>query len=403
MSDLRELLTDIGDRARVYDVTERALVLGRRRRHLRRFAGTGGAAVVVVAAVLAAMNLPVRPAPVPLTPTPDPSPSVSPSPVAPGPAPVTECVAQRLPMPKGYPAKSVVTAGDPTGRFLAGRAYPYDGRDRLLIWDNGQVKVVRHQGSDPDFVDISPSGVAVANSFIGDNQVTWIYRDGRLSRLKGNNAWSMAVNDSGAVVGYYRNKAAVWRTPSSAPEQLRFPAGLSGVGNDIGSDGTVVGHSVVPGVGKNRAVAWAPDGTMRYLPVPADIGGAPVSMSQARSISGDWAAGYVVAGDLRSGGKAYLVRWNLATGESHVSRTEFPAGDMITASGVGLSPGDVTGPEGRVVFEGGSALLPDVAGALDEPGSANYRSISDDGRTIGGYQQIEGDGVLVVAVVWRCG
>ncbi|WP_144119597.1 hypothetical protein [Catellatospora sichuanensis] len=420
MSDLTELLADIGDRARTYDVTEQALVLGRRRRNARRLSGVGGIAAVVVLSILGVTYLPAAQSspPPPAAPS-SPAPALSPTTPA---VNVAKCVPQRLPMPKGYPPKSVLTGGDPTGRFLVGRAYPYDGRDRLLIWEDGKVKVVRHEGEDPDLNDISSTGIAVGSSFVeGDVQVPWIYQNGKLRRLKGKNAAANAVNDSGVAVGAMgRNGPAlggagiaderpvVWRSPAAEPTALSVPAGMVGRATGIDADGTISGWVGPPPrfgkrgekpsmpVNPSRAVVWQPDGTMRELKVPDSIDGRPVVGATAEDIHDGQVGGSFVTGTGDADRYEYVAQWNLATGEV---RWHAVTGRMrhINASGLAV-------PWARhpVLFlEQATVPLPDAKGAPESSAAEpDIRVISVDGRIVAGYQPVNGAGPA--AVVWHC-
>lgn len=413
MSDLNELLADIGDRARVYDVTERALTLGRRRRNTRRLAGAGGLAAVVALSILGVTFLPaVQSSPLPPAAPSSPAPALSPTTPA---VNLAACVPQRLPVPKGYPPKSVLTGGDPTGRFLVGRAYPGDSRDRLLIWEDGKVKVIRHQGEDPDFRDISSTGIAVGSSYVdGDVQVPWIYQDGSLRRLKGQHAGATAVNDSGVAVGAMDKGGSsdawpvIWRTPTAEPARLEVPAGMTGKATGIDADGTISGwvrplspsaergqDPVVPVI-PSRAVVWQPDGTMRELKVPDSIDGNPVVAATAEDVRDGRVGGTLTAGTSRTDVREYVVQWNLATGEA---RWHVVASRAKVVNAVGLA---VSWDRHPLLFlEQASVPLPDVAGAPDNhAASPDVRLISADGRTVAGYQPVDGTGP--VAVIWRC-
>ncbi|MEU8074298.1 hypothetical protein AB0B31_02530 [Catellatospora citrea] len=416
MSDLNELLADIGERARTYDVTERALVLGRRRRNARRLSGVGSLAAVVALSILGVTYLPVAQGSTP--PAAPSSPAVaSPSPSWALPAVnVAACVPQRLPIPKGYPLKSVVTGGDPTGRFLVGRAYPGDSRDRLLIWEDSKVKVIRHEGEDPEFRDISSTGIAVGSSYVnGDVQVPWIYQNGRLSRLKGENAGAIAVNDSGVAVGGMGSddpsaddRPVVWRSPAAEPAELAVPAGMVGRATGIDADGTISGWVKTPQeppkrgqdpvmpVIPTRPVVWQPDGTMRELKVPDSIDGNPVTAATAEDIHDGQVGGTLATGTTRADGRDYAARWNLATGEvSWHAVTGRPR--LVNAIGLAVS-----WDRHPVLFlDQATVPLPDVKGAPEShQAEPDIRVISTDGRIVAGYQSIDKTGV--VAVAWHC-
>jgi hypothetical protein len=319
----------------------------------------------------------------------------SPSPSAP--AGPTACTMQRLPVPAGQPPKSVVTGGDPTGRYILGRSYPGGQSHPLLIWDNGQVRTVAMQGDDQELVDITSTGtVAVGSSFIGDKQVAWVYRDGVTSRLPGgDNAYASGVNDQGVIAGAIGDEPAMWRSATSAPTMLSLPGpGWTGSVDGIDEDGTMVGE-VMDGQDLNSRVGylWHPDGTGERLPVPV-ANGKPVTSYLARAIRGDWAVGWA-SQDAGRGTDIYAPRWNLRTGEVDV--TSFPGvADAINAQG--WIAGEVR--FSAAVGGGGAPLaLPDLGS--DEPAAANIAyTVSDDGAVSAGQvQSANGD---PVAVEWHC-
>ena len=287
MTGLKVFLDRVAEDAKLYDVTERALAAGKRRRRIRRLAVPSGAAAVtgaVVATVALAgggaqLAAPQSPA------NPSPTLAVASSAAVDDGFP-TRCVAERLPTPKGHGPKSVVTGGDPTGRYVLGRSYPGGDRDRLLIWEDGRVKnVVPIEGTDPHLYDINTSGVAVGISFVGpfgkETEVAWVVTDGKAQRLKGQNAAAVGINEAGVIVGTVGDQPVVWRTADSAPEILPGPPGKwIGSAGGIDEDGTIVGTFGGIGVQRSLAYAWSPDGTARELaPAAADTGLKPSGAS----------------------------------------------------------------------------------------------------------------------------
>ncbi|WP_144119599.1 hypothetical protein [Catellatospora sichuanensis] len=314
MSDLKELLLAISDHAGVYDVTERAYVLGRRRRTRRRAAYSGATAVFAVTALLAAVNLPLdRPAPEPAV-----TPSPSPSAVA-----LSACTAAELPTPAGVrPDEFRMVAGDPTGRILASRGKDVKGGDIVAVWTDGVPTAV---GKVSDLVvevtAVSSTGAVVLfgqklkDGSRGQTQYTalaWVYQDGKVTRLKGDEAFGAAVNAAGTVVGMVGKNPVTWRDATAEPKRLPVPAGMTaGVPMAIADDGSVVAP-LYQGT-NSRLHLWSPDGSRRPLTSPDTIDGAPVVESMVGRVADGWAAGTIVTqkGQAR---QWYAARWNLGTG-----------------------------------------------------------------------------------------
>src|SRR5262245_31395701 len=144
MTELRKMLDDLAAEAKTYDVVERA---ERRARWLRWTLPAAASAAVLLAAAgtiwaLGSANRPGHATPLAEEST-TPAATTPPPPVPPPPVP-TSCVAAQLPVPAGYPAKSIVSGGDPTGRYIIGRGYPGIANPDApmygaLLWDNGAV------------------------------------------------------------------------------------------------------------------------------------------------------------------------------------------------------------------------------------------------------------------------
>jgi hypothetical protein len=407
MTGLKVFLDRVAEDAKLYDVTERALAAGKRRRRIRRLAVPSGAAAVtgaVVAAVALAgggaqLAAPQSPA------NPSPTLTVASSSAAVDDGFPTRCVAERLPTPKGHGPKSVVTGGDPTGRYVLGRSYPGGGRDRLLIWEDGKVRhVVPIEGADPHLYDINTGGVAVGISFVGpygkETEVAWVVTDGKAQRLKGQNAAAVGINEAGVIVGTVDDQPVVWRTADSAPEILPGPPGKwIGSAGGIDEDGTIVGTFGGIGVPQSLAYAWSPDGTARELaPVAADTGLKPSGAS-----AGSIRDGVVLGGshfeDARSS-TTVTTLWNLRTGEVTTRPDVFHA-DEANARGWTIGQSRA----GPVLSSGTrSVVLPPAEGTRTGGPTEVFEviSLSDDGRTIAGYQDAAEGKLVVVAVRWRC-
>jgi hypothetical protein len=385
----------------------RAVSEGRRRRRVRRagaYAATAGVTALalaggtIVAGNWRSADKPVQPggsasAPVQTT--------------APPPAAPTQCKLAQLPLPDGR-IMALVTAGDPTGRFLAGRTYPAKGGQdgsmglHLVIWDRLRPTQVTMPGDDQSFQDINSHGVAVGSGWIGNSTTSFFYRDGKVGKLPDGDASEVrAINDAGAVVGTKADKPIIWRTVDQSPAVLALPSGVSvGKAFDIDEDGTVIG-AVGP---TDQPYVWAPDGTGRALPVPSPPPpssstdpGAQAAGKKAKggnpallfNIRDGWVTG-------RVGDTAML--WNLRTGAvTQVPEIDVRA-DAVNKYGwqVGLTR------QGKAILrsDAGPVALPEL---YPHPGGTLTNipnTISDDGTVIGGQSDDRSD--TIRAVVWTC-
>ncbi|WP_155373350.1 hypothetical protein [Catellatospora vulcania] len=406
MSDLNELLADIGDRARIYDVTEQALVRGRRRRtrHRAAFAVTTGA--VAVTALLVAVNLPFAgPAPEPAI-----TPSPSPSAVA-----LSACTVAELPTPDGVrPGEFQGAAGDPTGRILASRGRGPVG-PVVVIWTDGRPSGVV---AVPETVDgvtaVSTTGALVlsgrqAKDGRGEVRYTslaWVYRNGVLTRLKGTDAHGSGINAAGAIVGLVGKDPVVWQDATAEPVRLPKPAGSTGEGTmAIADDGSVV--APLNQGGHTRLQLWPPGAPPRPLELPATIDGIAVLDSYGGRIADGWISGTIEA-RTETTVHRYAARWRLDTG-----KIEWSAG-----------PGDATttnpqasNPQGWAVYRGTTGLiLARGQTSVAVPAPPGFTStaenfldwprvsvISSDGRTLAGNQMTVAQGVPARRVLsWTC-
>lgn len=189
----------------------------------------------------------------------------------PDPAVPASCTADLLPM--GGNKAVMVTAGDPAGRWQAGITDPnsYWPKDRkLLVWHDGKLVTEADTpaaGKGVQLSDFNTAGLGVGR-FDTLHDIPYLYRNGKLTRLKGGAANAIAINDAGQIAGeagpFDKEKPARWPSPDAEPELLPMPAGKAKSGRvmDIAPDGTVVGR-----VGFD-AYLWPPDGTVRKLPLP---------------------------------------------------------------------------------------------------------------------------------------
>jgi hypothetical protein len=373
-----------------------------RRRHRRRVAGVaaGSVAVAVAASVIAAGGLRSIAGPDNPVGTPEPSPSASAAP-APPPA-LRTCQLERLSIPGGEPA-SIVTGGDPTGRYLVGRAYgsttAHVDKHPLLIWDNGRPTTVNMPGIDESFEDINGSGVAVGYSFNGgelrDGWSGYVYRDGHLTKLRAPTRFvnPHAVGENGTIVGSLRNGVddpdlpLVWRDPAT-PQRLDLPDGFaSGAAVDVATDGTIVGLVRRTAVGDPQGYLWKADGTGQLLPMP-EIDGKPTQGWSPDSVHNGVVVGSaVVRNDI--GLRNHRLLFDLRTGKfTMLTHAYGDAGNSMGWLLVAADPPFVATPSGR-------AALPILA-----PAGGRGVFISEDGLVVGG--QANDAGGHLQAVRWRC-
>ncbi|GIH09701.1 hypothetical protein Rhe02_77680 [Rhizocola hellebori] len=394
MTELRNLLHELSDQAMVYDVAQRAKDGGRRRRRRGRMMAGGGAALSIASVVIGlSVWHDAPPRPIPAYPA-----SVSATPTKPA-GPTVSCVAGELPQPPGYPRKAFVTGADPSGRFILGRAYPQGAGKRLLLWDGDTVNTVAMSGDDATLEDITTSGVAIGTSYLGDNPVSWTYRNGKTTRLAGDNATARALNESLIIVGVVGDWPVVWRNPSAQPEKLALPPGewARGWAVAISDDGYIVGSvvaKVASGEGDTVGLLWRPDGTVERLAPPAgysDTGGVGPT-----AIRGDW-----IIGRFMTSGRLVNVRWNRSTGGSVV----FPAPVAWTVNALG-STGGVGEPALRLVSGEVIALPSNIdgyqgvnRGGIFQPDGV-IAAISDDGHQVVGT--LHDETFAGLAVRWSC-
>lgn len=426
MTDLKELLDGLADEAPRYDVVAR--VHQRRRRHIRarRVAGGSALALTVAAAALIAGNLPDLDRAVDPAQHPDPPASV-----------LGDCEAQRLPLPLGLDAPEIVdgvtwvtertwvTAGDPTGRYLAGRAYRTAGdesRYQLLFWDSGLAHTIPVDGTDPKITDIDAAGNAVATSVVDGKTVSWIYRDGRMTRLPGAGA-AAAVNDTGAIAGVVEDRPVVWHDPAQPPTVIHIRAGARATVSDIGPDGTIVG--TLTDADGTRPYFWLPDGAGNALDLPDEMNGLQVLDVRVGAVSRNWIIGGVRGTD-GNHTVSVGVRWSrngqkwswLSNGIADVyaadgtaAGTHDDADDPDGALHEAIRRNPDSPPIGDAFLlnsQGNGQPLPTAPGAILDPDQADatFAAISADGRVIGGHQQFQStpDGPRRIgAVRWTCG
>lgn len=310
-------------------------------------------------------------------------------------APVT-CTVTRLPEPAGA-QNTVVTATDPTGRQVAATAYfPQEQRLRQMIWVDGVPRMLDLPGGAGRITDVNSHGVAVGTSSDADDvRTAWIYRDGRLSRLPGDNAEAIAINDRGDVVGnLYQDKdtsrPVMWRNGQGVPVPLTLPPGTNdATAQDIAEDGRVIGHVGASNPHDRRPYLWPPNGPGRRLSLPSQVLG-----GSAEAIRGDW----VVGGAITRGGPVTL-RWNLRTGVVDVVRDEY---GNPTINARGWVAGDLYSGAPALDTGAGAVALPGLGADHSDPARDRdlVETLTDDGRTLVGSAYDRAGNRY--AVVWRC-
>lgn len=395
MNDLKQTLTEIGDGTPVYDVVDSALAKADRQRRTRRWTGTGAAFTAVLAVAAVGYALPDRDSPV--TSIAEPGTSASPSPIATVAAGPLHCAVASLPVPSGYPSKSLVTGGDPTGRYHLGRVYPSGGA-QAVVWDGRTPKAVDLLGSDDTLSDVNSAGLAVGTSLQGDAQVAWAYRNGRATRLKGGNASAIAVNERGQIAGTVGERPVIWRTVTAEPEFLALPKGITtGQVRGIDEDGTVAGNAVGSGDART-AYAWRPDGTPQALKLPATTPQGVPDGSAAYAIRNGRVSGEAqVTVDNGAGLYMFAMVWDLRTGDVKLTPQIAPQA-QINAQGWLVGRG-----EQQLVLLTDAAVVP-----LPLPGGVRLgrydqaETASDDGTLIAGQINSGTDTSAIRALLWTC-
>jgi hypothetical protein len=384
----------------------RAVTVGRRRKRVRRAGGVAAAACMVTVAAL--VGLPVatgllerldgrRDAPVATTvaPSADPTDGVRPAPSA--------CVASFLPMPSDDSEETVVSGGDPSGRWLIGRTRASDGDGNYtnLIWKDGTLAGRPElPGANQELHDINSAGTAVGEARYLNVVGPYIYRRGAVQRLPGvARGGATAVNDAGTIVGYRitdngDRRPVRWRSATAAAADLPVPSGFSSVDVvGLAEDGTVLG-SVAHGYGPKRAYVWRPDGTGKVLPNPK-VDGQTATAFEPVAIRGNWVVG---TGRLPESTTMLPFRYNLSNGTFDYLTERATAVKAVNGSGwvVGRL---ITDQEALLNVDGRNVPLPRAI--FDRSiGNIVSMTISDDGRTVGGWGLTATDQSR--PVIWTC-
>jgi len=382
----------------------RAMADGRRRRRARRWSGGAAVAAVTVATAVggavAVRGSGAQPGPPPAagrTVT-------TPAPALPEPK---DCAIHRL--PTGGISKALVSAGDPSGHYLAGRVYPPGGHPKTVVWKDGRLLGGGTvPGEDADIYAINSAGVGVGSAYAGDNEYPYVVANGTATRLKGGTGSATGINAAGVIVGGLGADGETvpvrWTSADAEPKSLPLPAGATGGRvRAIGDDGTLMGSVEI---GRDqKGYLWKPDGTGHFLP-PATVDGQtgefmPVSMSAG------WAYGTSTIPLPGGGDRITSVRFRIGSG-TYESLSVGPGESTFGAAngwvlGTAADVGSTTPAAVPAIAVGGHTVkLP-----LD-PGAHHYlvTSFSTDGHTAGGYSADDsatpGGPVQNRAFMWTC-
>jgi uncharacterized membrane protein len=376
----------------------RTMVEGRRRRVLRRW--SGGAALIALTSVTAGGGTLAVTALRDATPVPGPvttaTASAAPSAVAAAPAVPTGCEVTRL--PTDGVKKSLVTGGDPSGRYLAGRLYRASAN--TIIWRDGRILATpRVPGDDASFGDINRSGVAVGGGFVtSERQQAYVYRDGRLSELDGRGTTARAINDAGVIVGSmgmpYSGLPVRWDSAGAKVTRLRLPAGATtGSADGIAEDGTIVGSVASDDGSESSGYLWLPDGTGRTMSLPP-VDGEKANFFWPESIADGWVAGRAVLD--KPDGSRWFAAYRYRIADGTYEKLAGPGYPVLIAENGWVT----SGTQQPVIVAGEEQVeLPLYPDADDYQVS----SISADGRVVGGSGAALGeDQVGNDPLMWTC-
>ncbi|MFI6677326.1 hypothetical protein [Kribbella sp. NPDC050470] len=208
------------------------------------------------------------------------------------------CRVHRLPQP-ALPGDSVVTGGDPSGRYLIGARWTTPEEGTPLLWIDRRLRELRTPYERALIKDVNASGVLVGAGSRG----AWRYQDGRFTTLAslrpGYVTDAVAINARGDILGISHDPATfeahvlVWPAGQpDRPRELTPPPGASSdhlYAVDIDDDGTVVGGSYSP---MTVGYIWPRGGAARVLHGPADE-----PHVYTWKIRGGWIAGGLIGAD----------------------------------------------------------------------------------------------------------
>jgi hypothetical protein len=329
-------------------------------------------------------------------------------PLPPDPPLPAACTVDQLPM--GGAKSAEVTSGDSSGRWLAGRSDPFFGQEKtskVLVWHDGKLVGTARDGNNAiSLKAINSVGVGVG---FGDiNKMPYVYRDGKLTKLKGGTGEGTAINDAGTIVGVLGQNAQShpvrWASPDAEPEPLELPDGA-----DQGFDRmyAITPDGIVLGTAGRDLYMWLPDGTrQRVTPpklppvsLPPESRGpnAPTSGVAPVGYSRGWVYAMVSQGNVIDNP---LYRYHIASGTwqkvaGNALDGQFPIGSLMSMS-----------QDQAKVWVGRKLLtLPQhEPSQRAEINSYSVNAVSDDVHVIGGTA-LSGSADVSLPVhplIWRC-
>lgn len=189
------------------------------------------------------------------------------------------CRVHRLPQP-ALPGDSVVTGGDPSGRYLIGARWTTPEESTPLLWIDRRLRELRIPYEQASIADANASGVLVGSGWSSGQAAGWRYQNGRFTALtplhRDHHTSALAINARGDILGVSHDRASfeahvlVWPAGQpNRPRELTTPPGASAdhlYAVDIDDDGTVVGGSYSP---MTVGYIWPRGGAARVLHGPA--------------------------------------------------------------------------------------------------------------------------------------
>ncbi|MEV0329443.1 hypothetical protein AB0H63_23795 [Micromonospora echinospora] len=363
----------------------RAVRDGRRRRRARRVVGAGSTTLAVALAVVVAVPV-LRDAG-----RSDGAPMAAAAPAS--------CAVETLPLPAGA-ASGSVAGGDPTGRYLVGSVARANLSSRWpALWVDGRVRELPAATRSLSLTDVTSSGQVIARGGDGGN-VGYVYqfdtqdrsdvdRSGAVRPLPGGpGRRPVAISEAGRIVGNRLlagrdnpnlSVPVVWASSTSAPTDLPLPGpGWTGMAEDIGDDGTVVGM-VGEGRTFQRGYLWRSDGTGEFLPTPPGAGAFwPVS------VRGSWVVGTTQPGQSAMAVRQ-TVRLNLTTGEFVPLPQPAEQFTAVIGNARGWAGGLIDRSRAGLLTDAGLRELPlPRIDPTSSPVSGTVSVVSDDGRTLAG-------------------
>lgn len=331
-----------------------------------------------------------------------------------------DCTPVALDMPAANgPAspQAGVTAGDGTGRYLAGEAHRVGPSLTTMVrWVDGRPSLVDVFGAESLWVaGVNSSGEVVGSAPHAGGHVAWVYRDGAVRRLAlppgYRTAYAYDINDRGDVVGRAdrgpgdgsgrasaERVAVLW--PGAAPDQpVVLDAPGDAMATSVDDDGTVLGLvSGQPGFGATvdgeRTYVWRPDGTPYPLPVPAGW-----ETAMASSMRNGWVAGATTRKVRQADDDTAAALWNLRTGEVRVFPDLFRP-DNVSASGW-FTLGSPAGGTIVVQPDGDIGHVNRDTGVRGEYGPFLSDWLSDDGLSLSAGPP-PGTNGADHPTIWRC-